>query len=112
VVILVDLIMEEATEEVRKEALVDLEDLVDPVDPVDLVDLVEPADLVDLEDLEILDTLEISIQKIMTLDMEVPPVPLAIKKIKIQTTDGHQDLPMPLTTMECLDITEKLDGLH
>jgi hypothetical protein len=53
--------------------------------------------------------------------MVVPPAPLAllalpahlaIKKMKIQTTDGHRYLPMPLTTMECLGITEKLDGLH
>jgi hypothetical protein len=74
-----------------------------------------------MEILDILDTLEISIPKTMTSDMEVPPAPLAllalpaylaIKKMKIQTTDGHQDLPMPLTTMECLGITEKLDGLH
>jgi hypothetical protein len=106
VVILVDLVMEEATEKVWEEALADLVDL---------------ADLADLEDLKILDTLEISIQKITTLDMEVPlaslaplalPAHLAIKKMKIQTTNGYQYLPMPLTTIECLGITEKLDGLH
>jgi hypothetical protein len=121
VVILVDLVTEETTEKVREEALVDLEDLEALEDLVDLVDLVDPADLEDLEDLEILDTLEISIQKITTLDMEVPPAPLdhlappahlVIKKMKNQITDGHQYLPMLLITMECLGIIEKLDGLH
>jgi hypothetical protein len=63
VVISVDLVMEEVTEEVQEEAL---------------VDLVDPADLTDLEDLEILNTLENSIQKIMTLDMVVLPAPLVL----------------------------------
>jgi hypothetical protein len=119
-VILEDMVMEEAIEKVQEEALVDLEALVDPVDPVDPVDLVDLADLEDLEILDYLDTLEISIQKTMTSDMEVPPAPLdfpalldhLVIKMMTQTTDSHQYLPMPLITMECLGITEKLDGLH
>ena len=103
-------------EEILLEGPEDLEDLVmvvmivameedlivDPVDLEDQMDLVDPADPVDqtdLVDLEIQDTLKTSIQKITTSDMVVLPAPpvlpvlldhLTIKKMKIQTTDGHR----------------------
>jgi hypothetical protein len=116
IVILEDIVIEEATKEVREEASVDLEALVDPVELVNLVNLIDLEDLVDLVNLkENPKILEISIQRIMTLDMEVPLALLAllvIKNMKTQITDGHQYLLTLLTTMECLGITEKLDGLH